>query len=62
MPGLLNPSRQNGLDDFMLKKAGREEEREKSKLGLCRFRPIINNTPGSEPVFMEIIRLHPDNA
>jgi hypothetical protein len=31
------------------------EEREKTKLGLIRFRPIINITLGDEPVFMVII-------
>jgi len=38
----------------MLKKAGRAEEREKTKLGLIRFRPIINTAIGAEPVFREI--------
>jgi len=47
----------NRLDDFMLKKAGRAEERERTKLGLCRFRPIINNTLVAEAVFREIRNL-----
>jgi len=54
LPDLLNLIRQNRFDDFMLKKAGRAEEREKTKLGLIRFRPIINTTLGAEPVFREI--------
>jgi len=38
----------------MLKKTGRAEERERTKLGLIRFRPIINSTLGAERVFREI--------
>lgn len=51
---MLNLSRQDRFDDFMLKKTGRAEERERTKLGLIRFRPIINSTLGAERVFREI--------
>jgi hypothetical protein len=54
LPDLLNPSRHNRFDDFMLKKQAERRRGKKTKLGLCRFRPIINTTIGAEPVFREI--------